>query len=71
MVKSNDAFVKELRKAMADKGVLHQKDVAKLILIDPSTFSKKMQNPDDFKLGEIRQLAKCLDFSDEAKQKII
>lgn len=71
MARKDDIFVIEIRKAMAESGIRFQKDVAKLILLDPSTFSKKMKNPDEFKLGEIRQLAKCLGFSEEAKQKII
>lgn len=67
----NDNFVKEIRKAMADNGVRYQQELAPLLLLSAAGLSYKMCNPGAFTLAEVRQLVKCLNFTDEAKIKLL
>ena len=60
-------FKATLSKYLSLRGITKEK-LASYLLMSRSTFWDKLNNPDMFRIGEIRQLFALLDFSEEDKR---
>ena len=60
-------FKATLSKYLSLRGITKEK-LASCLLMSRSTFWDKLNNPDMFRLGEIRQLFSLLEFSEEDRK---